>query len=218
MTAPRATEALGPRLVPDPLPAGRDEQELALAHLLLRGERTAAPALWDYFLPLVRGLLARALGPDAEVEDALQDIFFRIFHKGRTLRDPAQLRSFVVAVTLHHIRSEFRRRRVRRIMRLTGDSETFEERSSQPGAVLAVRSLYRALDRLPSDERLAFTLRFFEGMELSEAAEATGTSLATFKRRVQAAKQRLWALTGEDPFLAPYLGGDDAATRKGAQR
>jgi RNA polymerase sigma-70 factor (ECF subfamily) len=74
--------------------------------------------------------------------------------------------------------------------------------------VLALRALYRALDALPTDERLAFTLRFFENVELPEGARLAGTSLATFKRRIAAAKLRLWSLTGEDPILAPYLAAE----------
>ena len=40
----------------------------------------------------------------------------------------------------------------------------------------------------PADERIAFSLRFIDGMELTEAASACGCSLATIKRRL--AKRR----------------------------
>ena len=56
-------------------------------------------------------------------------------------------------------------------------------------------------------DRLAFTLRYIEGLELTEAATLTNASLATFKRRLHSARQRLWILTGQDPLLAPYLSG-----------
>ena len=195
--------------------ADRELDELDLARTWLRGDREAADALWTHFAPLVRGILARAFGPGAENEDALQEIFLRIFHKGRTLREPASLRSFVVAVTVHYLRSDFRKRRLRRLVRLAGWREMPQPEGavSQPAAALALRSLYRALDRLSARERLAFGLRFFEGAELAEAAALTGVSLATFKRTLAAAKRRLWELTGEDPWLAPYLGSNEGLRR-----
>jgi RNA polymerase sigma-70 factor (ECF subfamily) len=184
--------------------------ELDLARLWLRGDRQAALALWHHFMPLVRGLLVRALGPGQKVADALQEIFLRIFHKGRTLRDPERLRSFIVAITVHYIRSEFRKTRLRRFVQLPLGRHAPEEVlvRVEPEARLAVGALYRALDDLPADERLAFTLRFFEGVEVTEGAALMGISAATFKRRVAAAKRRLWAATGEDPWLAPYLAGN----------
>jgi RNA polymerase sigma-70 factor (ECF subfamily) len=198
-----------------PAPGGEEQgaRERAIGVGLQRGDATAASALWDHFAPLVRGLLVRAMGPDHEVEDAMQEVFLRVFHKGRTLRTPDLLRSYVVAITIHLIRSQFRRRRVRRtfaelILRSQRDNASAVV---DPAPVLAVRALYRALDRLPTEERLAFSLRFFEGTEIVEAATLLGTSAATFKRRLLRAKQRLWSLTGQDPVLAPYLTGERRA-------
>jgi RNA polymerase sigma-70 factor (ECF subfamily) len=185
----------------------RREAEVRLAQALVNRDASVAGAFWDHFLPLVRGLLVRAMGPGEDVEDGVQEVFMRVFEKGGSLRDPAMLRSYVVAVTVHYIRSQFRSRRVRRLFRaenqkMAKEGGVFSERPSER---LALRALYRALDRLPADERLAFTLRFFEGMEIAEAAALTDLSIATFKRRLAAAKARLWQMTGEDPFLAPYL-------------
>jgi len=203
----RPSQSPGIRLRPAANDQAQDGRELELAHAMLREDPGAAAALWDHFAPLVRGLLARALGPHEEVEDAMQEVFLRVFRKGRALREPALLRSYVVSVTLHHVRSQFRRRRVRRLFR---DEARAEALASEAGVVypagqLAISALYRALDRLPANERLAFTLRYIEGVEIAEGAAMTETSMATFKRRLTAAKDRLWRLTGEDAFLAPYL-------------
>jgi RNA polymerase sigma-70 factor (ECF subfamily) len=193
-------------------PPGREEQgarELRLGQTLLRGEREAAGELWDHFSPLVRALLVRAVGAEPDIEDAMQEIFLRVFHKGRSLRDPALLRSYVVAVTVHYIRSEFRKRARRSVRIERGARPAAQVTVSNPGAPLAVRALYRALERLPPEERLAFVLRFFEAADIVEGAALAHVSVATFKRRLMAAKKRLWTLTGEDPVLAPYLTSPD---------
>jgi RNA polymerase sigma-70 factor (ECF subfamily) len=202
-----------PRLRPAPGSLEQGAREREIGRGLQRGDAAAASALWDHFAPLVRGLLVRAFGPDQEVEDGMQEVFLRVFHKGKHLRAPELLRSYVVAVTIHLIRSQFRRRRVRRAFSelLLRSQQQAPSAVSDPGPVLAVRALYRALERLPSDERLAFSLRFFEGTEIYEAAALVGTSPATYKRRLARAKERLWALTGQDPVLAPYLARDRAS-------
>jgi RNA polymerase sigma-70 factor (ECF subfamily) len=192
---------------------GQEDQgarELRLAHTLLRGEKEAAGELWDHFAPLVRGLLIRAVGPEPDIEDAMQEIFMRVFHKGGSLRDPTLLRSYVVAVTVHYIRSEFRKRARRSIRLQSRVRASAGAAITYASAPLAVRALYRALERLPAEERLAFVLRFFEAADIVEGAALAHVSVATFKRRLLAAKKRLWRLTGEDPVLAPYLAAGDA--------
>jgi DNA-directed RNA polymerase specialized sigma24 family protein len=58
-------------------------------------------------------------------------------------------------------------------------------------------------------------VRYIEGVELTEGAALLRVSLPTFKRRLQAARARLWASTGHDPVLAPYLAAPGAATQEG---
>jgi RNA polymerase sigma-70 factor (ECF subfamily) len=51
--------------------------------------------------------------------------------------------------------------------------------------------VYAVLDALPSDERVAWSLRHVEGERLERVAELCGCSLATAKRRIAAAHQRI---------------------------
>ena len=53
--------------------------------------------------------------------------------------------------------------------------------------------VYQALDQLPVDHRLAWTLRYVEGEKLERVAERCGCSLATAKRRIAAAHTRIQA-------------------------
>jgi hypothetical protein len=53
--------------------------------------------------------------------------------------------------------------------------------------VLLVR-IYRLLDELPAQERLAWTLRYVEGEQVETVASLCGCSLATAKRRIAAAQ------------------------------
>jgi len=108
------------------------------------------------------------------------------------------------------LRHELRRRWVRRCMTLGVNEDIgVEQRVEHPNpeARQAVSRLYGILDRLGSEERLAFVLRFIEGMELTEVAAALGLSLATTKRRLVRARARFDHHIARDPGLAPYLSG-----------
>jgi RNA polymerase sigma-70 factor (ECF subfamily) len=80
--------------------------------------------------------------------------------------------------------------------------------SAAPPEVLdALRATYAALDKLPADERIAFALRFIDGMELTEVAAACDTSLATIKRRLARAGARFEVEARKHPVLEAWLEG-----------
>jgi RNA polymerase sigma-70 factor (ECF subfamily) len=79
------------------------------------------------------------------------------------------------------------------------DPEAFERRQ-------ALAALYRILDRIDTRRRLVFVLRYVEGLELAELAVVLGCSLATTKRRVADAADRVSLLASRDPALAAYVG------------
>ncbi len=173
----------------------------------------AARAIWDRFSGLVRGILRRSLGRQ-DVEDSVQDSFMRFFRLVDRLREPSKLRSFVVGVTLRVAREELRRRRVRRWLTLTSDGHVPETliATSDTEATEALRRFERLLNRLDTDSRVIFVLRFVEEIPTVEIADALSCSLATAKRRVKRAREKVEAAAAEDPVLWAYVstGGDDA--------
>ena len=175
---------------------------------VLRGDAHAAGALWDRYMPLVRGLMAKTWGSRSEVDDGVQDVFLKVFKGLPQLRQVESLRSYIVATTLTTVRSELRKRKLRRLFGLETQWQELPEVATAPvdlGLRTALRRLEQALDRLTPDDRMAFCLRYVEAMELTEVAAATGWSLASTKRYLARAKQRLWVLVERDPELAPYL-------------
>ena len=170
-------------------------------------EPGAAGRMWDRYAPLVRRILRRMLGP-VDVEDGVQDAFLRLFRDLGSLRDPSALRSFLIGITLHVAKSELRRRRARRWLRLSDDGvlaepEATEDELHEPRA--AIQRLYEVLDRVSDERRTVFVLRFVEGLELAELSAVLDCSLATTKRRVADAARRVCQLAASDPLLAPYL-------------
>jgi RNA polymerase sigma-70 factor (ECF subfamily) len=188
----------------------RPEDDAALVVAVRAGEPGAAGRMWDRYASLVRGILRRMLGP-VDVDDGVQDAFLRLFRDLGSLRDPAALRSFLIGITLHVAKSELRRRRAKRWLRLFDDGIIAEPEAlaenewHEPRA--AVLRLYELLDRISDERRTVFVLRYVEGLELAELSAVLDCSLATTKRRVADASRRVCLLAASDPLLAPYLEG-----------
>jgi RNA polymerase sigma-70 factor (ECF subfamily) len=179
--------------------AARD-RDVELARALMEGSNQAAEMAWERYSPLVHRIVSRAIGPDAEVEDVTQEIFYRLFSRIGTLRKPEALRSFVISFAIRIVKWELRRRRARRWLTLseTGDIPDEQLLVMDAESRYALRRLYALLDRLSTRERLVLVLRHVEGMTLEEIAEAMELSLATVKRALRRASMRVSQLVDSD--------------------
>lgn len=193
-------------------------EDAALIAGVRAGEPEALAALHDRFAKLVLRVLMRILGPDRELSDLHHDVFVRALQSIAELRDPRALRSWMSAIAVHTARASIERRvRQRRWVFLPADDVLPEPEVVDPSrgheAREALRATYALLDRMPVHERVAFALRYFEQMELTEIAAACSVSLASIKRRLRRAETRFSTLAHGTPALAGYLEGGGRWTR-----
>lgn len=173
--------------------------------LAFREGRPEAPtALWQRFGQRIHRLVLRTLGSDDAVEDLVQEAFTRVLERVTSLRQEDALEGFVVAITLNTVRLELRRRRRRRFFAFLLPSEA--PRAADPSLPHEVKQLFAELETLTVEQRLAFTLRHLEQLELTEVAQAMGVSLATAKRRLAEAKAALDARFVEQTPLSGKAG------------
>ena len=94
-----------------------------------------------------------------------------------------------------------RRRRLLRFLSLDSftDRELPFDASATPEERAEVQKLYRFLDGLPAEERVAWLMRHVEGESLDAMVVLCGCSKSTVQRRLQRAEARLRALRGETP-------------------
>jgi RNA polymerase sigma-70 factor (ECF subfamily) len=177
----------------------RQKQPAAVAHLI------------GAYSSIVRRSLFRVLGSAYDIDDLEQDTFVTVLDRCHTLRDPSALRSFVVSVSMRLARNELRKRAIRRFVGLDGLNEHSAAQAYDPVTAERFRHLYRALDRLDSNGRIAYVLRHVEGYELAEVATACGCSLSTVKRWLARAEQKLQETARRDPVLSMMMSDGGAA-------
>lgn len=154
----------------------------------------------------VERVLFRVLGDSRGLEDLVQEVFVRVFAKIASVREPDALRAYITSVAVFVARETIRKKRRHRWLSFFASDEIPEVRASDdPEAREGLRAFYATLDELNLDERLVFTLRFVEGLELSDVAHACGISLATTKRRLQRAEASFLVLCKRDETLSTWL-------------
>ena len=177
----------------------------------LRADDPGAPAmLWDRCSSSVGRVLAKALGPGLDIEDLTQEVFLRVFVRLPSLRDPSALRAFVLAVAMNVLKWELRRRWIGRKVRVsvTGALPDIESTSVDTEARHALRRCYRIFDSLPATERLAFVLRYMEGMTIFEVAAALEVSVSTAKRWVSRGAAKVAEQVAGDRDLRGFFAGE----------
>jgi RNA polymerase sigma-70 factor (ECF subfamily) len=149
--------------------------------------------LFRRYAPYVAAIAHRLLGRDEDVDDTIQEVFVAAVRGLHALRDPAAIRGWLARVTVRVARQRLRKRRVRVFLGLDEpvvyDSVVDHSASAEQRALLA--RVYSVLDDLPANQRIAWSLRHIEGEPLENVASMSGCSLATAKRRIAAAAQRI---------------------------
>jgi RNA polymerase sigma-70 factor (ECF subfamily) len=152
-------------------------------------------ALFTRFAPYVARIGLRLLGRESDVDDLIQEVFFAAFRQRHQVRDPHAFKSWVAIIAVRTARRHLRRRRMRAFVGLDTLAPSLELRDQDmsPERRALLSRVYQALDQIPVDQRVAWTLRYVEGEKLEQVAEHCRCSLATAKRRIASAHARIQA-------------------------
>lgn len=164
----------------------KGDDELAVA--ARSGDARALAVLYERYATRLMAYLERLLSSRADAEDALQDVFLRVF-EGRGAYDPCgRFRAWLFTVA-HHVAHDRLRRRslvldVEASRLVTTPAHTADER-----ALLA--DVERVLADVPPSYVEAFHLRFREGMRYRDMAAILGEPEGTLRSRVHHTKERI---------------------------
>jgi len=166
----------------------------------LEGDRQAFRFIVERYTPLLYSLACRLLGHAEEAEDAVQEIFERLYRSLQRYDPRRSFHPWMYTLALNHLRS-LRRRAGRRIRALPVDPLDLDSRpaahgdAEEPGRRAALaegeRLAARALEGLPARQREVFVLRQLEGLSVAEVAEILKMPEGTVKTLLHRSRQRL---------------------------
>jgi RNA polymerase sigma-70 factor, ECF subfamily len=159
-----------------------------------------ARGAWHEIEARLRPYVGRRVPSAADVEDVLQEIFFRM-HRGLSrLRDSERFGPWVYRIAAHVIADRARARSREPLVFVEQAPEAPEPEPDDEAAELEAAlgecvALFVA--RLPSPYREAITLVELEGLTQRAAADMLGISLSGMKSRVQRGREKIRAMFEE---------------------
>jgi RNA polymerase sigma-70 factor (ECF subfamily) len=137
----------------------------------------------------IAGVVHRLLGRDGEVDDIVQETFIAAMESLDRIEEPLAVRAWLVTVAVRKTRRVLARRRRRALFAFW--TRDLAPRASDPRDRQPVDELHDALQRIPEELRIPWILHRIEQLSLPETAAACESSLATIKRRIADAEERL---------------------------
>lgn len=181
--------------------------ERALLQALRARHPGAIAAFYDQHAAYVHRVLRSVLGSDAGMPELLREVFVRAVDGVREIDELERVRSWLTSLAIYTARAYIRRRSRPRWLRVFSKrrAEAARPEPSQSDVCSGLGDVYRLLDGLPVEQRLAFTVHVVHGMSLAEAAEVTGVSLATFKSRLVRGQRSFLEAARQRPALLEWL-------------
>lgn len=154
-------------------------------------EEAAAELVRRHTRALARFLAAA--GAREELDDLLQETFFRAFRKIDSFRGSASFRTWLMAIGSNALK-DLRRREGRRTVLSLEERDAPDERTGPHGKVIErdlLRHLGQAVKQLPPMQRDVFLLRAQQGLDYQAIAEALQTSVGAARVHYHQAVKRL---------------------------
>ena len=174
-----------------------NHEDWVLMKAVAGGDEAAANKLYDRFGGLVFKSSRQTLPTRAEAEDAVQEVFVRLW-KTADRYDPnrAKLVTWVMLITRRHLIDRLRRKRVRpNNLSLEGDPAGKDENEDRQRSSMERDErrnlLVSRISELPALQQEVITRAYLQGFTLREVAEQLEAPLGTIKSALSRGLARL---------------------------
>ncbi len=148
--------------------------------------RPTLDEIYRQYCRYVAAVILRLGGRPSEVDDLVQDVFVEAAAGIDRLREPDAIKGWLATIAVRTVRRRLRMRRAWRLLGFDRDDPevVLVDPRVSPADRALLRAVYKILEDMPVQDRLAFTLHVIEGETLPAVAKLCGCALATAKRRV----------------------------------
>ena len=153
-------------------------------------------------------LCDRLLGDRGAAEEAVQEVFLRLYRNADRLEPRGQLFTLLYRMATNFCLNRLRRRRLVRFLPLVAERDGVEvsieptDDGPDPHRRLDDRERWRRMrrriERLPPAQRTALVLVRFEGLSYRQAAEALGIGIGALESRLVRAMRTLEQEEGDE--------------------
>lgn len=188
--------------------AGRTQHDgpadRALMQRVAANDEAALSTLYDRFGSLVYRMAIQAMPSKTDAEDAVQEVFVRLWRTaGRYDDEKAALVTWVMLISRRHLVDKLRRSRARlRPTSLDHPASTAAPvAADEPSRMLTddrLSVLMKRIDALPELQRTVVTRAYLGGQTLRQIGEELNTPLGTIKSALSRALVRLRERSGEE--------------------
>jgi RNA polymerase sigma-70 factor (ECF subfamily) len=184
------------------------EDERALIAACIRREPAAERQLFRREYPRVNATVYRLLGTAHETDDVVQETFIAVFRALPGFRGDAKLSTWIDRIAVRAVFQQFAvRKRAPIALELVPEQEDREGAlDERVRARAGLRQLYRVLELLSPDARMAFALYAIDGRSIAEVAALTGTTAITAKVRIWRARREVARRAANNAILLELLG------------
>ncbi len=147
--------------------------------------------IWGESRARLKNFIAKRINNEADVEDVLQDVFFKIHQNVSGLKDPEKLYPWVFQTTRNAIIDYYRERKIQ----TDSSEEILSELTIEPDEKdieeVVLGWLRPMIDDLPEKYRDALLLTDIKGLTQKQLSEKMDISVSGAKSRVQRGREQL---------------------------
>ena len=176
--------------------------ELELIQQLRAGDEQAFKSLVANYQDMVYNTALGIVQNSEDAEDVAQEVFIQVYRSIDQFKGDARLSTWIYRITttkaLDHIRSRRRKKRFAFITSLFGPNDELVHEPvdfQHPGVALDRKEqaalLFRMIEQLPENQKVAFTLHKTEDLSYQEIAEVMNLSVSAVESLLFRARQNL---------------------------
>ncbi len=176
--------------------------ESVLIAQLKDGDEAAFKTIVELWQDMVHNTVLGIVQNETEAEDITQEVFIKVFESIGSFKGESKFSTWLyrIATTkaLDFLRSKKRKKRFGFIKSLFGSEHSDEPQLTDfyhPGIQLENKErsavLFRAIGRLPENQKVAFTLHKLEGLSYQEVSEVLKTTVSAVESLMSRARVNL---------------------------